>query len=289
MRRNMGKAGAIALSAAMTLSCLAGCARTEQDPTTAENTQGTIEETTVAPETTAEPETATEAPKPENEAQKAFSEFEQDMIEYIIDGRYYSAERYFKNPEEYGLTSDRLTDYSITSYKDPEGTVKQKAERAKALLEKSDLIDRSELNDQQKLAYEKFRYYLETNLRKKDVPLLTSDHMVSRLNIDLFYFPFDDENDLIGYQKILEAVPGVLTDEIGFIKYQKEKLGYELSDAKIDELIDSAQDLANAEDSPLLDIFDEKVNAMDLSADQKAEYIRKNREYVTGPLAEAML
>lgn len=257
---------------------------TTEIPTT--ETPTTETPTTEAP-TTAEP--TTEAPKPENDAQKAFAEFLQEMTEYLIGDSYYTATTTIEHPEDYGFTPDKLTNYSIASYKLSEEADKQAEEDEKALKAKLDTIDREALTDKQKLAYDKFQYEFDIDsrmmkLKKYSSPLDEQSGIMAQLGIALYNFPFDEEADLIGYQKILETLPETLTDAIEFIKYQKTKLNYEPSDSMLETASEYALALTEDKDNPLLDAYDEKVNELPLSAEKKAEYIQKNREYVTGTL-----
>ncbi|MBR6364842.1 MAG: DUF885 family protein [Lachnospiraceae bacterium] len=257
---------------------------TTEIPTT--ETPTTETPTTEAP-TTAVP--TTQAPKAENDDQKAFIELMQEMTEYLIGDSYYTATTTIERPEDYGFTPDKLTNYSLASYKISEEAEEEVEKTEKALKAKLDAIDREALTDKQKLAYDKFQYEFDIDarmmkLKKFASPLDVQNGIMEQLGIALYNFPFDEEDDLIGYQKVLETLPETLSDAIEFIKYQKETLNYEPSDKMIEDAIKYALDLTEDKDNPLLDAYDEKVNDLSLSADKKAEYIRKNREYVTGTL-----
>ena len=259
------------------------------EPETKEPTSTTEAPTTEVP-TSAVP--TTEAPKPGNDAQAAFAELLQEMTEYLIGDSYYTATTTIEHPEDYGFTPDKLTNYSIATYKISEGAEEEAEKYEKELKAKLDAIDREALTDKQKLAYDKLQYEFDIDarmmkLKKFASPLDEQSGIMAQLGIALYNFPFDEEADLVGYQKILETLPETLSDAIEFIKYQKKTLNYEPSDEMIETAIGYTLALTEDKDNPLLDAYDETVTALSLSADKKAEYIRKNREYVTGPLYEA--
>ena len=264
---------------------------TDEQPATE---QPTTEQPTTPDATTSETsEPTTQAPKPENDAQAAFADFIQEMTEYLIGDSYYTATTTIEHPEDYGFTPDKLTNYFIASYKISEEGEKEAEETEKALKAKLDAIDREALTDKQKLAYDKLQYEFDIDarmmkLKKFASPLDGQNGLMAQLGIALYNFPFDEEADLIGYQKILETLPETFDDVIDFIKYQKTTLNFEPSDSMIEDAIGYTLALTEDKDNPLLDAYDEKVNELSLSAEKKAEYIRKNREYVTGPLFEAL-
>lgn len=327
MRKRWKKIGAAALSVTLAFGSLAGCEKKPKEPTTAEAVATTAEEentaaavTTTAEEkstaaavtatedekktteagttasnettpTTAEP--PTQEPKPENDAQAAFSELLQEMTEYLIGDSYYTATTTIEHPEDYGFTPDKLTNYFIASYKISEENEKETEDTEKKLKAKLDAIDREALTDKQKLAYDKLQYEFDIDartmkLKRYESPLDSQKGFMTMLGISLYNFPFDEEADLIGYQKILETLPETFTDVIDYIQYQKTTLNFEPSDSMIEDAIKYTLALTEDKDNPLLDAYDEKVNELSLSAEKKAEYIQKNREYVTGTLFDAL-
>ena len=314
MRKRWNKVGAVALSMTLAFGSLAGCEKEASDPSKTSEIIGTDTQTTAAPisnadaQTTAAPGPTADAPttpvtptgtepgqetEPANDAQAAFSDYLQEMREYLIGDSYYTATTTIERPEKYGFTPDKLTNYCIASYKIPEGDASAALESEREMKAKLDAIDYNALTDEQKLTYDKMQYEFDIDgrlMKQKSFasPLDNQNGLMEQLGSALYEFPFDEEADLIGYQKILETLPETFEDVISFVKYQIETLDYEPSDSMIDDSARYALDLTKLTDNPLLDAYDEKVRAMDLPANKKDEYIRKNREYVTGPLFDAL-
>lgn len=329
MRKRAGKIGTFALSMTMAVSMIAGCDKkggdptgeptkatlatteaeteatkpaTEADTTVAVSTEAvTTEAVTTAEATTEEP--VTEAPTTEEATEEAptldpdmapaeaFSALEQEILEYRIGNNYYQAVTKIGHPEDFGFTPEKLTDYRITIYDRNEAKRKDKIE--KRLKAKLDLIDREALNDAQKLTYDKLQYEFKVDADLRAQADLSSpiDHErgLFRFVDKLYDFPFYGEDELTGYQKILEALPATLQEAIDFMQYQKDEYSYYPVTSRVREAAENAIALAGDKDNPLLDNYEEKVRAMDIPEETKEEYIRKNREYVTGPLKDAML
>lgn len=317
MRKRMSKIGSVALSMLLAFGSLAGCEKEPKDPSQAETTTvvADLDETlNSVPQTEAENQKPTNEPivistepttpvqtdpttpvqpEPANDAQAAFEAFCQEMVEYLIGDSYYTATTTIERPEKYGFTPDKLTNYCLASYKISEEGDAEAANFEKEMKAKLDKIDYNALTDGQKLTYDKLQYEFDIDSRvmkqaKFASPLDAQNGIMEQVGMALYEFPFDEEADLIGYQKILETLPETFADAIEFVKYQIKTLDYEPSDSMIEDATRYALDLTKMTDNPLLDAYDEKVNAMDLPQDKKDEYIRKNREYVTGPLFEAL-
>ncbi|MBR5348225.1 MAG: DUF885 family protein [Lachnospiraceae bacterium] len=263
------------------------------EPTTPVQTEPTTSVQT-EPTTPVQTEPTTlDQTEPAKDAPTAFADFCQEMAEYLIGDSYYTATTTIERPEKYGFTPDKLTNYCLASYKIPEGDNSEALEQERKMKAKLEAIDYNALTDGQKLTYDKLLYEFDIDgrlMKQKSFasPLDNQNGIMESVGTALYEFPFDEEADLIGYQKILETLPETFEDAIEYVKYQIKTLGYEPSDTMIADAEKYASDLTKKTDNPLLDAYDEKVNAMDLSADKKAEYIRKNREYVTGTLFDAL-
>ena len=337
MRKQKYRLGAFTLSMALTLGLLAGCGKSEPEPTaevttlaadtanatTAEpketenvttaspatTAEATTAEPTTAEPTTAEPTTAeptTEEPTTEVElptidpnlpAAEAFAELEQMILEFRIGNNYYAAVSTMEHPEDYGFTPDKLTDYRITTYNISE--MKAKAKIEKQLQAMLQTIDYEGLTDAQKLAYDKHAYDFDIEIRMSEQANLVSPIATNgELKNGLFAFcaclydvPLRTEEDLIGYQKLLEAVPVTLQESIEYMQYQLDEYGYYQLPSNIRHAVDQAVFFAETdpEENPLIEIFEEKVRAMDLPDEKKEEYITKHNSYVTGDLSNTLM
>ncbi|MBR5348224.1 MAG: DUF885 family protein [Lachnospiraceae bacterium] len=274
---------------------------TTAEPTTAEPTtaEPTTAESTTAEPTTAEPTTEVELPAldPDLTPSEAFSELEQMILEFRIGNNYYEAVSTMAHPEDYGFTPDKLTDYRVATYNISEMQAKVKIEKQLQAMLKS--IDYEGLTDAQKLAYDKHSYDFDIEIRMSEQANLVSPIATNgdiRNGLFSFCAALDDltlrtEEDLIGYQKILESVPVTLQEAIDYMHYQLDEYGYYQLPSNIRSAVDSAVYYARTdpEENPLVEIFEGKVRAMDLSDEKKEEYISKHNAYVTGDLSNALM
>lgn len=265
-------------------------------PTTAEPT--TAEPTTAEP-TTEEPTTEVELPAldPNLTPSEAFAALEQMILEFRIGNNYYVAVSTMEHPEDYGFTPDKLTDYRITTYNISEMKANAKVEKQlQAMLQ---TIDYEGLTDAQKLAYDKHAYDFDIEIRMSEQANLVSPIATNgELKNGLFSFcaclydvPLRTEEDLIGYQKLLETVPVTLQEAIEYMNFQLEEYGYYQLPSNIRDAVDSAVYYAETdpEENPLVEIYVDKVRAMNLPDEKKEEYIAKHNTYVTGDLSNALM
>ncbi len=312
MGKRMRKKAALGMSLLLALGSLAGCKKDETEPTAVstqevtdvateepvttqdETVATTVPEPSEALQTSQEEETESETGEPSKDPQAEFSDLINALTQYLIGNSYYTATTMIDHPEEYGFVKSKLNNSDMARYTIP--TPEEKAavaEQENQLKKKLDAIDREALTDQQKLTYDKLQYEFSIDARVMKQPLLSgplniADGFMSRFGIRLYNIPFDDEKDLLGYQKILSTLPKTMQDMITFAKYQKETLGYEPSDFMIEKSIEYALKMTEPENNPLLDGFDSKVAEMDLPESQKDVYIRMNRDYVTQTIFPAL-
>lgn len=266
------------------------------EPTTAAPT--TAEPTTAEP-TTAEPTTEVELPAldPNLLPSEAFAALEQMVLEFQIGNNYYLAVSTMLHPEDYGFTPDKLTDYRVAIYNISELDAKAKTEKKlKAML---DTINYEGLTDEQKLKYDKMSYDFDIDIRlseqaKLSSPIATNGEVKDGLFAfagALDFLELKTEEDVIGYLKILEAVPVTLQEAIDYMKYQLDEYGYYQLPSNIRNAVDEAVYYAQSdpEKNPLFEIFEKKINAMDLSDEKKEEYIEKHNAYVTGDLSNSLM
>ena len=263
-------------------------------PTTVEPT---TEEPTTEEPTTEEPTTEEELvlPDPNRDPSEVFSELEQEILEYRIGNNYYLAVSTMERPEDYGFTRDKLTDYTTYNFRVTDKENKTKAE--KKLKAKLDAINYDGLTDAQKLAYDKLQYDFDIDARMREQaelasPIAPNDETRGGIFAfigALYELPLKTEEDLIGYQKLLEAVPKTLQDALDFMQYQLDEYGYNQLPEKVRAAAENAVAIADPEDNILLTSYEEKVRAMDLPEETKEAYIRQNEEYLCGPLKDALM
>ncbi len=331
MRKQIKRVRATALGMTLAVGLLAGCGKKDAEPTTAEATLAadttadtsaepkqtenvtTAEPTTAEPttveSTTAEPTTAeptTEEPTTEVELptldanlspSEAFAEFEQMVLKFRIGKNYYKAVSTMKNPEDYGFSRDELTDYRFVNYNISEKAAEAKTE--KKLKEMLDTIDPAGLTDAQKLAYDKLQYEFDIDIRMSEQANLVSPiapngeakSSIFSFCDQLYMLPVETEEDLIGYQKLLETIPVTLREAIEYMQFQLDEYGYYQLPSNIRRAVDNAVFYAKTDpdENPLVDVYKEKIGAMDLPEEVKEKYIKKHNEYVTGELSNQLM
>ena len=318
MRKQIQRIGAAALSVALVFGSVAGCGKRDAEPTTEVTTlaadtanatsaepKETEDVSTAAPATeeptTQEPTTAeptTEEPttqEPTTEEPTTEEEVEHEILEYMIGNNYYRAVSTMEHPEDYGFTRDKLTDFTIYNFRVTDKENQTKAE--KKLKAKLDAINYDGLTDAQKLAYDKLQYDFDIDARMREQaelasPIAPNDDTrcgIFAFSNALYELPLKTEEDLIGYQKLLEAVPETLQDALDFMQYQLDEYGYYQLPENVIAAAENAVWLADPEDNLLFFGYEDKVRAMDLPEETKEAYIRQNQEYCSGPLKDALM
>ncbi len=214
-------------------------------------------------------------------ARAAFDEMLKQLFVKVVSTAGINIHDYVQHPEQYGIT---ITDYALYNH-DEEASEAENEAINQWLADYLELFNIEDLTWQQQILYEKMLYENEITDKYEDVTvydtmLSTNNGLISSLAIVLYEYRFLEEKDVQEYLLYLEDVPACMEDVIEGAEESIE-MGYAPSDNMLESSIDTLKDLCEAEDNPLLDGFNAKVDEMrHLSETSREQYKEKNRELV---------
>lgn len=231
-------------------------------------------------------------PEESNEAQKEFNELMQDIFIYDVTKDIYTLATSIKDVNNFGIEVPE--DISYDSFKieyTSEELNEQKAE-VTGFLSRLIKIDYDSLSDYQKFVYDKMEAEFALALESFDLndlysPLAINNGWISAVEINMYEYIFDDEQDIADYQKLLETLPGIMQTIPDYIQMQIDEYGYAPSDYMIEENVNILTDLQDKEDNPFIDGYNSKIDNMGLDESKAKEYKEANEEYVTEVLFPA--
>ncbi|MCC8102878.1 MAG: DUF885 domain-containing protein [Clostridiales bacterium] len=187
------------------------------------------------------------------------------------------------DPSAYGLND---VDVSLGS------ASTEACEASYAVLEnyRSSLLefDYDKLSGERQLTYDAFLIYLETELEAADLllydePLGPTLGVQAQLPILLAEYAFRTKGDIEDYLALLSQIPDYFDSLLSFEQDKSEAglfMGNECALEVIEQCLDFA---AEREEHYLIDIFDEKIDAIsNLTADEKISYKARNETILTG-------
>ena len=216
-----------------------------------------------------------------------FSEFTQDLFVSEITANTINLNYTIDDPAGYGIT-----DYEISlgdfSKEARDGSKDSLQETKDALLE----YDKSDLTLEEQLTYDLLLDYLDTQIALCDYdlfyePLAFSGGLQMELPILYAEYKLENKQDVEDYLELI-----ALTDEYfnQIMKFEAEKSdnGYFMSEELCEKVIDSCEAfLENPESHYLFTTFENRLDKLDLTEQQKASYIRQNKEILEKELFPA--
>ena len=210
----------------------------------------------------------------------------QDIFETDVTGDIYTLATTLKNSDSFGV--EVPDDISFDSFEITSTDEELEAAKAQVSEFQSRLrsIDYDRLSDYQKFVYDKMDADLSISLDSFEVndlysPLAVNNGWVSSVEINMYEYLFDDEEDLENYQKLLETLPGIMDGIPAYVQMQIDKYNYIPNDYMIQENMDTLSQLQDTSDNPFIDGYNSKIDEMELSDDKKEEYKQANEKYVT--------
>lgn len=181
----------------------------------------------------------------------------------------------------YGITFDK-EDYNLGNF-----DLDEVDESYKAMRESYNELcayDYDKLSEDQKVTYTCLKAYLEIQLAYEGSDIMynvfaPNSGIFANLSTNFVEYVFYDKDDVDKYLIFLEDVKRFANESFAFARLQSDK-GYFMADNTVDSAIEVCQDYLDAEVDPYIATFEAKINAMDLTDDEKQEYIEKNRKIV---------
>lgn len=217
----------------------------------------------------------------DEEMQKQFDEFIKNEFVSEMENDYLSMHILLEHPENYGVNPENMK--IQIGEKFTEGAANQDREELAKTIEKFEQFQRDRLNADQQDTYDCFRYMLDISESGSDEKF---DYMGSAFNTmsgDHTQIPtlFADivlrnEEDVKNVITLLKDVLPYMESNLAYTKKQAE-LG--TMSVSIDEVTERCQEIVDAGmEGSTLSSMKAHVDAMDLSADAKADYKKQMEE-----------
>lgn len=222
---------------------------------------------------------------PEN---KEFTKFMDQEFVNTLESDYITMHYAVKDYESYGIEKPETTigTATLASYSD---AVKTNTEA----LNKLKSFDYNTLSVNQQHDYDTYKKALEDSIALNSYPLFDSlfnpySGILDNIVTNLTEFTFYTKEDFDDYLDVLSSVSDYFDEAIELTQYQAEN-GYFLSDSLLDAAEEWISDFVNKkEDSALICVFDEKVDAFsDLTSEEKEKYKKENKEIVLNSVIPA--
>lgn len=210
-----------------------------------------------------------------------FEEFCDRLVKETIEDNSLNAHYTVTNPEDYGVTFTE-EDYTlgVVDLNDIDEAYKELRDTYDEL--KS--FNYSTLTDEQQLTYDILADYMEKQLAYEGTDEIVNlfapnNGLISNLSTNFIEYQFYEEEDVEQYLMILKSVETYMDSAFDFTREQSEK-GYFMPDKLTDKVIEACETYINAENEPLLITFEDKINKLNLTEEEKSAYIKTNEEYV---------
>lgn len=234
------------------------------------------------------------ANKPEetNNAQKKFNDLMQDIFVYDVSDDIYTLFTKVKEPASFNIevSDDISCDAFKLKYTDDE--INLKKETVNEFVLRLEAISYNELSDYQQLVYDKMAAEFELaeesfELNDLFSPLAVNNGWVSNVQVAMYEYIFDNEEDIANYQKLLETMPGIMETIPDYVQMQIDEYGLFPSDYMVENTVNTLINLQKAEDNPFIDGYNSKIDEMSLDEIKAEEYKTANEKYVKEVLIPA--
>lgn len=217
------------------------------------------------------------------EASKRLHELDEELFYYSFDGvDQMTMGNYMEDPEAYGLEWSDVALPPIQLEEDEEAVEEDKEYSYNFLVSLLE-IDEDSLDLYDKFLYENYLYSLEFSMKGD---WIHDDYYISSMSsfggnnvelpLGLALQQFDDDGDVERYLQIIED-SGAFLDSMFEYEKKRAELGYSLPDDCLNEIIEQLESVVS-DGGYLYTTFEDRINAMDMGADKKEEYIARNKE-----------
>lgn len=234
------------------------------------------------------------ANKPEeaNDTQKEFNSFMQDVFVYDVTGDIYTLATSLKDPASFNIKVPEDISYDSFGIEYTDEELNAQKEVVNELISRLEAINYDELSEYQQFVYDKMEADFELAEESFEIndlvsPLAINNGWVSNVQIAMYEYIFDDEEDIENYQKLLETMPGIMETIPEHVQMQIDEYGLVPSDYMIEENVNTLIDLQEVEDNPFIDGYNSKIDEMGLDENKANEYKAVNEKYVTEVLIPA--
>ena len=179
-------------------------------------------------------------------------------------------------PENYGIT-----DYDISLGEFTMEDFEDSADELEKMKKELERFDRSRLNEEQKLTYDLFMDYVDTELPVAEL-LSPLKGYQSSLPVLLAEYTFRKKQDIEDYLLLLEEIDDVFKNIMVFEK-AKADAGLFMPDFAIDGTIEQCEQfIEDPENNYMIEVFNDKIDAFSgLSEEEKDAYKERNKTLIT--------
>ncbi|MCD7715489.1 MAG: DUF885 domain-containing protein [Lachnospiraceae bacterium] len=215
--------------------------------------------------------------------EERFVAFTEEVFRSELSGNTLNLHYLVADPASYGL-EDAEVSLGRASTEAREASYAALENDLDALLK----FDYEKLSARRQLTYDIFLDYLETELGAAelllyDEPLGPTLGVQAQLPILLAEYAFRTKGDIEDYLALLAQVPDYFDSILEFEQDKSEAGLFMSSDCALDVIEQCLDFAADEEDHYLLEIFDEKIDAVtNLTADEKIAYKEQNKTILTG-------
>lgn len=212
--------------------------------------------------------------------QVAFDVFTDELFEEKVQNDSITLNYTLAHPETYGITGYTPT-FGHYSIKDMEETFA----KDKNTLNKLSSFEYEELTRDQQITYEILKELYTNELKFKDYMLYdevlsSTTGLQAQLPVLLAEYNFSDKEDVTDYIALLATTDSYFKEICEFQK-QKSAAGLFMSDISADNVIDQCrQFIKDPEKNLLITVFDNKLDSLSLSKEEKTEFLAQNKDAV---------
>lgn len=215
------------------------------------------------------------------EPTRSFSELCEAFIQYQLEDDALSAHYTVTDPSKYGV--EYSEEDFIVGRLDMEN-VGEYYDELRALLEEFECYEDKDLTKEEQYTRKVICAYLEKQLNYEGTDYLTnlfapSSGIISNLSNNFVEYAFFEKDDVDEYLLFLKDVPVFMEEVFQFTREQSEK-GYFMPAYVAEQTIGVCENYLNAKTNPMIVTFEDKLNKLDLSDEEKQNYIELNKQYV---------
>ena len=215
------------------------------------------------------------------ESADTFDDFCNELLVDMLKDDALNAHYTVTDPLEYGVKFEE-DDYNLGSV-DLDDAL-ENYEDMRDVLKKLKSYDYDGLSKQQQITYDVLDSYINKQLAFEGTDELGSffapnTGIISNLSTTFIEYQFYEVDDVEEYLLFLSDSDDYMEEVFDFTEYQAEE-GYFIPDQVADEVIKQCEKYIESDNEPLIITFEDKINQLDISDDEKKEYIRRNKEIV---------
>ncbi len=224
---------------------------------------------------------------------ETWEDIDMDFFREYLSSDLTSLHQMVKDPSKYGIDYDSV-ERSLGSYK-------QDADREwyafeEGILARMDRLDQSTLSEQDKMAYDTLRQYIEWDLEGEEFygyyePLTPYTGIQVDLPLVFWFYDLNNKQDVEDYFTLLADVPRFFRELLEYEQYRAEKLNIFMIEANLDSVLEDLDKIINAKDTIfLIPLFMESIAKVpDLTEVEIKAYEEKNVALLTNEFNQAFV